>query len=131
MRLCRHCVLACSLTCCRSPHACHVYHHSSFYREACDNIFVILEILPASGTPVALSSGVLSSVPAKKVRLEEDDDTSSVYGSSLHSSPSASPAPIDRSSLKRHSTSSSSNSNQKNKQVLILSIVSLFMSPGF
>lgn len=69
-------------------------------------------------TPVALSSGVLSSVPAKKVRLEEDDDTSSVYGSSLHSSPSASPAPIDRSSLKRHSTSSSSNSNQKNKQAL-------------
>ncbi|KAG0713498.1 KAT8 regulatory NSL complex subunit 1 [Chionoecetes opilio] len=62
---------------------------------------------------VPLSSDVLSSVPAKKVRLEEDDDSSSVYGSSLHSSPSASPAPIDRSSLKRHSTS-----NHKNKQTM-------------
>ncbi|MPC31057.1 KAT8 regulatory NSL complex subunit 1 [Portunus trituberculatus] len=80
-------------------------------REACDNYDVILEVLPASGSPVALSSGVLSSVPAKKVRVEEDDDSSSVYGSSLHSSPTASPAPIDRSSHKRQSTS-----NQKNKQ---------------
>lgn len=48
----------------------------------------------------------------KKVRVEDDDDTSSVYGSSLHSSPSASPAPIDRSAHKRQSSSS----NQKNKQ---------------
>lgn len=48
----------------------------------------------------------------KRVRLEDDDDASSVYGSSLHSSPSASPAPIDRTAHKRHSTSS----NQKNKQ---------------
>ncbi|XP_045108850.1 KAT8 regulatory NSL complex subunit 1-like isoform X2 [Portunus trituberculatus] len=52
-------------------------------------------------------------LPAKKVRVEEDDDSSSVYGSSLHSSPTASPAPIDRSSHKRQSTS-----NQKNKQTI-------------
>lgn len=112
MRLCEHCVqhaaLYVSSTC-----ACYAYHHSSYYREACDNSDVILEVLPTAGSPVALSSGVLSSVPAKKVRLDEDDDSSSVYGSSLHSSPTASPAPIDRSALKRQSTS-----NQKNKQVL-------------
>ncbi|XP_047501128.1 KAT8 regulatory NSL complex subunit 1-like isoform X1 [Penaeus chinensis] len=48
----------------------------------------------------------------KRVRVEEDDDASSVYGSSHHSSPSASPAPIDRSAHKRHSSTSS----QKMKQ---------------
>ncbi|XP_071552694.1 uncharacterized protein nsl1 isoform X1 [Panulirus ornatus] len=48
----------------------------------------------------------------KRVRVDDDDDASSVYGSSLHSSPSASPAPIDRSAHKRHSSSSI----QKNKQ---------------
>ncbi|KAK7072624.1 PEHE, partial [Halocaridina rubra] len=48
----------------------------------------------------------------KRVHVEEDDDASSIYNSSLHSSPSASPAPIDRSAHKRQSISS----NQKNKQ---------------
>ncbi|KAK3893955.1 hypothetical protein Pcinc_002251, partial [Petrolisthes cinctipes] len=53
----------------------------------------------------------------KKVRVEDDDDTSSMYGSSLHSSPSASPAPYDRSAVRRHTTSLSS-SSQKNKQTM-------------
>lgn len=57
---------------------------------------------------------VFLTVAIKRVRVDEDDDASSVYGSSLHSSPSASPAPIDRSAHKRHSSTSS----QKMKQVM-------------
>ncbi|XP_076031601.1 non-specific lethal 1 isoform X2 [Oratosquilla oratoria] len=45
----------------------------------------------------------------KRVKMEEDDDTGSLFGSK-NSSPSASPAPVDRSTQKKHS-----NSN-KNKQ---------------
>ncbi|KAG7156590.1 KAT8 regulatory NSL complex subunit 1-like, partial [Homarus americanus] len=58
------------------------------------------------------TKGRITLITMKRVRVDDDDDASSVYGSSLHSSPSASPAPIDRSAHKRQS----STSNQKNKQ---------------
>ncbi|CAL4060114.1 unnamed protein product [Meganyctiphanes norvegica] len=48
----------------------------------------------------------------KKVQPLDDDEDSSVYGSSLQSSPSASPAPIDKSAAKKHGASMA----PKNKQ---------------